>query len=207
MAEMLSQDEIKSLLKVPVRKEEIEKIFKQYDVLKEVQFLLSSGNHSDMYLQCALALQHPGAALLLARALCNKIEDTPDVVIGPALGGITLAYEVARQFNVRGIFAEREEGKMTLRRGFQIKPLERVLVCEDVLTTGCSVKEVMELVWKSEGDVMGVAAIVDRSGGKLNLGAPLYSLVTLNVKKWEPEKCPLCKRGIPFIKPGSKNTS
>lgn len=207
MAEKLSQDEIKSLLKSPVKKEEIEKVFKDCDVLKEGHFLLSSGNHSDMYLQCALALQYPDAALTLARALCGKIEDEPDVVMGPALGGITLAYEVARQFNVRGIFAEREEGKMTLRRGFQIKPLERVLICEDVLTTGGSVKEVMELVWKSEGDVMGVAAIVDRSGGKLNLGVPLYSLVTLNVKKWEPEKCPLCKKGIPFIKPGSKSTS
>lgn len=188
-------------------KNELDEIFREKDVLKRGHFLLTSGFHSDTYLQCALALSYPDISERLAQGLCWHIDEDqyPDVVIGPALGGVTLAYEVARQLGVRALFTERENGKMTLRRGFHINPAERVLIVEDVLTTGGSVKEVMELVWQNEGDVAAVASLVDRSSGKLNLGAPVISLYKVKVKKWAPEKCPLCKKGIPYIKPGSKN--
>jgi orotate phosphoribosyltransferase len=128
-----------------------------------------------------------------------------DIVIGPALGGVTFAYEMARQIGALGLFAERENGVMSLRRGFSIPQGARVLVVEDVITTGGSVLEVIDVVKKLGGQVVGVASLVDRSNGKTNLGYPLFSLLPLEVISYQPEECPLCKAGLPLVKPGSRN--
>lgn len=185
--------------------DEIMDLFKKTGALKEGHFKLSSGLHSDRYFQCALVLQHPRHAETLTRELAGKFsEDEIDVVIGPALGGITLAYEVGRALNVRAIFAERENGKMTLRRGFMIKPGEKVLVVEDVVTTGGSVKEVIELLKNLTAEIAGVGCIVDRSGGKVDFGCRFEFLRQMEVLNYSPEKCPLCRQGVSLVKPGSK---
>jgi len=168
-------------------------------------FLLSSGLHSPQYLQCALVLQHPKRAAYLAQELAKKFrKEDVDVVIGPALGGIIIAYEMARALETRALFAERVEEKMELRRGFKINPGERVLVVEDVITTGGSAKEVIDLVKELGGVVVGVGALIDRSQGKTNLGVPLKTLANLNIETYPKETCPLCRQGIPLVKPGSK---
>ncbi|PMQ00920.1 MAG: orotate phosphoribosyltransferase [Dictyoglomus sp. NZ13-RE01] len=182
-------------------------IFKEKGAFLEGHFLLSSGLHSPNYLQCALILQYPELAEIIAKEIANKIpKDVKiDTVIGPALGGIVIAYELARALKARGIFAERENGKMTLRRGFRIFPKENVLICEDVITTGGSALEVAELVKEFGGNIVGFACIVDRSGGKVNFEKDLYSLISLSLETYKPEECPLCKKNIPIVKPGSKN--
>ncbi|MEW6097538.1 MAG: orotate phosphoribosyltransferase [bacterium] len=168
-------------------------------------FLLSSGLHSPQYLQCALVLQYPKRAAHLAQELAKKFsKEDVEVVIGPALGGIVIAYEVARALETRALFAERVEEKMQLRRGFKINQGERVLVVEDVITTGGSVKEVIELVNKLGGVVVGVGALIDRSQGKTNLGVPLKTLANLNIETYSKETCPLCNQGLPLVKPGSR---
>jgi len=188
-----------------MNKEEIIKIFKDSGAMLEGHFLLTSGRHSDRYLQCALVLQDPVTAEKLAGELAAKIpKDKIDLVIGPALGGVTLAYEMARQLKTLGLFAERENGVMTLRRGFVIPPGARVLVVEDVITTGGSVLEVIEVVKEKGGQVIGIASLVDRSNGKADLGYPLYSLLPLEVVSYQPEECPLCKKGLAPVKPGSR---
>ncbi|MDX9871542.1 MAG: orotate phosphoribosyltransferase [Clostridia bacterium] len=188
-----------------MNREEIIKIFKENEAMLEGHFLLTSGRHSDRYLQCALVLQNPRTVEILSQELAAKIpEKNIDIVIGPALGGITLAYEIARQINALALFAERENGVMTLRRGFKIPAGARVLVVEDVITTGGSVLEVIEVVKAAEGKVVGVASLVDRSNGKVDLGYPYYSLLPLEVVSWDPVECPLCAQGLPAIKPGSR---
>jgi len=169
-------------------------------------FRLSSGLHSDGYLQCALVLQHPELCERYASLLAGQFKDMPiDTVIGPALGGVIFAYEVARQLKVRGIFAEREAGAMTLRRGFSLKKGERVLIVEDVLTTGGSVREVIELV-KSTGAVpAAVGCIIDRSGGAFTFPDGIFHrLAAVDVKTYAEGECPLCKEGVPVSKPGSR---
>lgn len=182
-------------------------VFKEKKAFLEGHFLLSSGLHSPNYLQCALILQYPDLAEKLAQEIAKNIPSNLkiDLVIGPALGGIIIAYELARTLKVRGIFAEREEGKMTLRRGFSITHGEKVLICEDVVTTGGSALEVGNLVKNLGGEVVGYACIVDRSGSKAIFDKPLYSLLKLELDTYKPEDCPLCKKGIPIIKPGSRN--
>ncbi|MFN3699526.1 MAG: orotate phosphoribosyltransferase [Dictyoglomus sp.] len=182
-------------------------VFKEKNALLEGHFLLSSGLHSPNYLQCALILQYPDLAEKIAQEISKKISQDIkiDVVVGPALGGIIIAYELARALKVRGIFAEREEGKMSLRRGFSIKPGEKVLICEDVITTGGSAIEVANLVQSLGGEVVSFACIADRSGGKIVFDKPLYSLLKLSFDTYKPEECPLCKQGIPISKPGSRN--
>ncbi|MGC9098047.1 MAG: orotate phosphoribosyltransferase [Dictyoglomus sp.] len=182
-------------------------IFKEKGAFLEGHFLLSSGLHSPNYLQCALILQYPDLSEKIAKEIAEKIpKDLQiDVVVGPALGGIIVAYELARALKVRGIFAEREEGKMKLRRGFTINPGEKVLICEDVVTTGGSALEVAELVKEYGGEVVAFACIVDRSGGKKIFDEPLYSLIQLKLDTYKPEECPLCKEEIPLVKPGSRN--
>ena len=188
-----------------MNREEVIKIFKDSGAMVEGHFLLTSGRHSDRYLQCALVLQDPAIAERLAAELAAKIpRDGIDIVIGPALGGVTLAYEMARQLGALGIFAERENGMMTLRRGFAIPEGARVLVAEDVITTGGSVLEVIGVVKAKGGQVAGVASLVDRSNGKVELGYPLYSLLPLEVASYPPGECPLCKKGMPLVKPGSR---
>ncbi len=184
---------------------EVIRIFEESGAILNGHFLLTSGRHSNRYLQCALVMQHPDICERLSKDIVSKLgEKVVDVVIGPAMGGITLAYEVGRQLKCRAIFAEREEGKMTLRRGFSLKPGDRVLVCEDVVTTGGSAKEVADMARAAGCDVIGIACLVDRSGGKADLGYPLYSVLQLEVASWPPEECPLCKEGSVPYKPGSR---
>ena len=150
-------------------------------------------------------LQHPDLAEKMARELAEKFAGTKiDVVVGPALGGVTFAYEVARSLGVRGLFTERDEGKMVLRRGFNISSGEKVLVVEDVVTTGLSTKEVMSVVKAHGGVVAGVASIIDRSDTKPDYGVRFEALAKVGVKTYRPEECPLCKQGSPAIKPGSR---
>jgi orotate phosphoribosyltransferase len=181
------------------------KIFEEHGALLAGHFKLSSGLHSEKYLQCALVLQHPDIAEKLARELAKKFSgEKTDFVIGPALGGVTLAYEVARALGVRGIFTEREAGVMTLRRGFSIKKGERALVVEDVVTTGGSTKEVISVVKACGGELVGVGCIIDRSGREIDFGARFESLAKVSVKTFEEKDCPLCKAGSQAVKPGSR---
>jgi orotate phosphoribosyltransferase len=180
-------------------------LFDKYDALLEGHFKLSSGLHSSKYLQCALILQHPDVAAKLSKALVEKFPRAKiDVVVGPALGGITLAYEAARALGVRGIFTERQDGKMLLRRGFSIDKGEDVLVVEDVVTTGGSTKEVIEVVKGCGARVIGVGSIIDRSAGKIDFGVPFRSLARIHVEIFKETTCPLCGSGVPVVKPGSR---
>lgn len=186
--------------------DEILQIFRQKGALLEGHFLLSSGMHSPMYLQCALVLQYPD----IATELCFKLgsnfrSEKIDFVIAPALGGIIVAQEVAKSLGVRAIFAERVEGKLTLRRGFTIAEGERALVVEDVITTGGSTRETMRVVREAGGIVAAAGAIIDRSGGTAELEVAYKALVTLAIDIHQPKDCPLCAQGLPFVKPGSRD--
>jgi orotate phosphoribosyltransferase len=179
--------------------------FRRYGAVQEGHFLLTSGLHSTAYIQSALILQHTREAAALGEALAGRMRQSdPDVVIGPALGGIIIAHEVARALGARAIFAERSDGRMTLRRGFAIQPGERVLVVEDVITTGGSAQEVAGLVRDAGGILVGVAALVDRSGGRVRFDAPHAALVALDLPVYPADACPLCRRGEPVVKPGSR---
>ncbi|MBI4051009.1 MAG: orotate phosphoribosyltransferase [Elusimicrobia bacterium] len=179
-------------------------ILKQAGAILEGHFLLSSGLHSDRYVQCALVLQDPRKATELGAALARLVLEKVDWVVSPALGGIIIGQELARALGVKAIFAERESGIMTLRRGFEIHAGERVLVAEDVLTTGKSTREVMEVVAESGGKVQAVASLISRGGQALDLGVPRYSLLDLPLAHFSPEGCPFCEKGIPLVKPGSR---
>ncbi|MGC2423466.1 MAG: orotate phosphoribosyltransferase [Nitrospirota bacterium] len=186
--------------------DEILQIFRQKGALLEGHFLLSSGMHSPMYLQCALVLQYPD----IATELCFKLgsnfrSEKIDFVIAPALGGIIVAQEVAKSLGVRAIFAERVEGKLTLRRGFTIAEGERALVVEDVITTGGSTRETMRVVREAGGIVAAAGAIIDRSGGTAELDVAYKALVTLSIDIHQPNDCPMCAQGLPFVKPGSRD--
>jgi orotate phosphoribosyltransferase len=182
----------------------VEQLFLDHGALLKGHFLLSSGLHSDRYLQCALVLAQPGAAEKLGRELASKSGAKPDLVLSPAMGGLMIGHEVARALGVRHYFTERVDGMMVLRRGFALKPGEKVLVVEDVVTTGKSTKEVFEVVKAAGAKVAGAASIVDRSEGTSNLGVPYAALWAVSVPAWKPEACPACKQGIPAIKPGSR---
>jgi len=184
--------------------DEILALFKITNALLEGHFQLTSGLHSQQYFQCAKVLQYPKNAELLCAEIAKKFSSQKiEVVISPALGGIVVGQEVGRQLNTRTIFAERKDGKLELRRGFEILPKESVLVCEDVITTGGSVQEVIDIVQKSGGNIVGVGAIVDRSAGKVKLHN-LFAVMTMDVITYTTEECPLCKQGIPVEKPGSR---
>lgn len=181
------------------------KIFQDNGALFSGHFQLSSGLHSGKYLQCALVLQYPQVASKLGKALAGLFPgEKIDSVIAPAVGGIIVAHEVARALRVKAIFTERVEGKMALRRGFSIVKGERVLVVEDVLTTGGSVKEVMEVVKSGGGLVVGVGVLVNRSGGSVNLGVKCQALLSLDIEVFPPRDCPLCRERVPLEKPGSR---
>ncbi|GAW93929.1 orotate phosphoribosyltransferase [Calderihabitans maritimus] len=185
--------------------EEILNMFTSCEALLEGHFLLSSGLHSNRYIQCAKVLQYPEYATKLARELAERfLGKGIKAVVGPALGGIIVAHEVARWLNARALFTERQDNFMTLRRGFSIGQGEKVLVVEDVITTGGSVQEVIEVVQKSGGKVEGVGVLVDRSGGHVRLDYPVESLLSLTVETFSAEECPLCRAGIPLVKPGSR---
>jgi orotate phosphoribosyltransferase len=177
--------------------------------LLEGHFALSSGLHSDRYFQCALVLSDPLRAEGLARAAALRIEAAVDVVVGPALGAVVWAHELARALGVRALFTERVDGRMVLRRGFELAPEERVLVAEDVVTTGGSSREVIDLARRAGTEVVGVAAIVNRSGCSNpfeDLGLPLAALAEVEVETWEAGACPLCasNEAGPAVKPGSR---
>lgn len=173
-------------------------------------FRLTSGLHSPEYLQCALVLQHPSHAETLGKALGEGLSALTGsrkihTVVSPAMGGLIIGHEVARALGARHIFTERDaERKMTLRRGFAILPGESVVVIEDVITTGGSSAEVVELLKAAGAKVLAAGSIVDRSGGRADLGVPRIALATLNVVSWEPAACPLCAEGLPVVKPGSR---
>ena len=183
-------------------------IFKETGVMLEGHFLLTSGRHSNRYMQCARLFEYPQYSELMCRDLAEKFKDERvEIVIGPALGGVIMSYEVGRQLGVRNFFAERgDDGAMTLRRGFVIPHGARVLLVEDAVTTGGSVKEVMALVKDAGGIVVGVGAIVDRSAGKVDFGCRFEAVASMRVESWEAVDCPLCKEGTPAIKPGSRKT-
>jgi orotate phosphoribosyltransferase len=185
-------------------------MFTDSGALLKGHFLLTSGNHSDQYFQCAKVLQYPAYAEGLCRIIADRFrERTIDVVISPAVGGIVVGQEVARQLGVRSIFAERKDGIMQIRRGFEIKGEERVLVCEDVVTTGGSVFEVIDIVRRNGGILSGVGFIVDRSGGdvKFPVSSPddQVACYTTRAVMFPPDDCPLCKAGSEPVKPGSRD--
>jgi len=168
-------------------------------------FRLTSGLHSDVYLQSALVLQHPTHAAALGTALAAPFRtDGVQTVLAPAIGGILVAHEVARALGVRALFTEREDGVMRLRRGFSVKAGERCLVVEDVMTTGGSIHEVVTCVETHGALVVGVGSLIDRSGGSASFSVKRASLATVKATTWKPEECPLCKSGSPAIKPGSR---
>jgi len=187
-------------------RERVIEIFEKSEVLLHGHFLLTSGRHSNQYMQCAQLLQYPEYAGEIAKGLAESFkDDNIDIVIGPAMGGIIIAYELARQLKVKNLFAERENGKMALRRGFYIPKGARVLVAEDVITTGGSVREVMEIVKEQGGEVVGIAVLVDRSNGTIDFGTKLSAALTTEVISYDPDNCPICKEGkLPAIKPGSR---
>ncbi len=182
----------------------VEELFAKHGALLKGHFLLSSGLHSDRYLQCALVLAEPKAAEELGRALAAKLGVQPDLVVSPAMGGLMIGHEVARALGVRHYFTERVDGTMALRRGFRVEPGERVVVVEDVVTTGKSTKEVFAVLRAAGAEVVAAASIVDRAEGKADLGVPHAALWAVSVPAWAPDACPPCKAGVPVVKPGSR---
>jgi orotate phosphoribosyltransferase len=168
-------------------------------------FLLTSGLHSDVYLQSALVLQHPADATKLGEALAAPFRgDRIQTVLAPAIGGILVAHEVARALGARALFTEREDGVMRLRRGFTLAAGERCLVVEDVMTTGGSTRETIEVARAAGGQVVGTASIVDRSGGTIAFDVPFAALLEIALPTYDPDKCPLCAAGLAVVKPGSR---
>lgn len=184
---------------------EVLDLFRQSGALLEGHFRLSSGLHSDRYLQSALVLQHPEFAEQLGRALAERTAHLQaTAVLSPALGGIVIGQEVGRALHVRALFAERQDGALTLRRGFVLAPADRVLVVEDVITTGGSTRETMAVAESTGATVLGAAAIIDRKSDAARLNVPLHALVRMEVPAYPPEACPLCAKGVPIVKPGSR---
>ena len=181
--------------------------FRRTGALLEGHFLLSSGLHSAVYLQCAIALQATSDAIEFGAAIAAHFQDRQiETVASPAIGGIVIGYEVARQLGARFIWTERDSGTMTLRRGFTVLPGERILVVEDVITTGGSTRDTIRALKAVGGDVVAAASIIDRSDGKADVGVPRLSLATLNVPAVSPEECEACRRGELVVKPGSRKT-
>ena len=180
-------------------------LFRKSGALLEGHFRLSSGLHSNRYLQSALVLQHPEYASLLGEAIAEHVRQLrPNVVLSPALGGIVIGQEVGRALRVRAIFAERQDGRLTLRRGFSLSATDRAIVVEDVVTTAGSTRETMEVAATAGAEVLAAAAIIDRGTRSGRLDVPLLSLVRLQVPVYDPESCPLCATGEPVVKPGSR---
>ncbi len=190
-----------------INKGEIMRRFEEAGAIQKGHFKLTSGVHSDAYIQCAQVMQYPEFIHNLCSELGKRFKGTNiDVIVGPAIGAIIMAHVMAMVLGpwVRAIFTERENGKMTLRRSFEIKKGERVLVVEDITTTGSSAREVIDIVKSRQAEVVGVGALIDRSGGKVDFGVRYEKLVTIKMNTYEPNNCPLCKKGIPITKPGSR---
>jgi orotate phosphoribosyltransferase len=179
--------------------------FRRVGALLEGHFRLTSGLHSPGYLQCALVLQHPAEAEACGAGIADRVRHlNPQVVLSPALGGIVIGQEVGRALGIRAVFAERQDGKLMLRRGFTLSPGDRVLVVEDVVTTGGSTRETIDVARAQGATVVGAASIIDRSGGQLNLDVPFIALAPVALPTYQPESCPLCAEGKPVVKPGSR---
>jgi len=191
-----------------ISQQRVLEVLKEAGVLLEGHFLLTSGRHSNKYLQCAKIFRNTNYSEELCSALAELYKDDGiEVVIGPALGAVQMAYEVSRHLGCENFFAERDaEGKMALRRGFEVHPGQKVLIVEDVVTTGGSVKEVMQLVKEAGGKICGIGSIVDRTGGEINFGVPYKAVISMKVESWDAADCPLCKmeNATPAIKPGSR---
>lgn len=186
--------------------EEVLKIFEDNHVLQQGHFVLTSGLHSDRYAQCARIFEYPEIAVEICGDLAEKLKDIPvDLVMGAAVGGITLAYEVARQLGVPNIFAERENGELKLRRGFTIPSGARVLIVEDVVTTARTVNEMLPLIEQAGAEAAAIACILDRTGGKVDFDVPFVSELALDVRNYEPEACPMCAEGPAAVEPGSRH--
>lgn len=183
------------------------RLFEQTGALQNGHFLLTSGLHSTTYFQCALVLQYPEYLQQFCREIIDFYReegDTINVVIAPAVGGIVVAQEVGRQLEVRSVFAERIDGKMAFRRGFTLEPQDGVLIVEDVITTGETVQELIDLAEDSGGFVLGVGCIVDRSGGTHKLEVPVFSVYSTKMITYKPDNCPLCQQNKTLVKPGSR---
>ncbi len=185
-----------------MNKEELTTLLKDTGVLIDGHFQLTSGRHSDRFLQCSQLLQYPGEAEKVCRWMAEPFQGAEiETVIGPALGGILLAYEVARQLGARAVYTEKDNDQMALKRGFIIKPGERVLVVEDAVTTGGSVEKVLSILRQVRADIVALSVIVDRSAAPPNFGVPMQALLKLQIDSYRPEDCPLCRANIPLIRP------
>jgi orotate phosphoribosyltransferase len=186
-------------------RDELLDLYRRSGALLEGHFRLTSGLHSPGYMQCALVLQHPQHAEALGRLIADRVRHLrPTVVLSPALGGVVIGQEVGRALGVRAIFAERQDGKLSLRRGFTLEANDRVLVVEDVMTTGGSTRETIDVAKAAGGQVVGAASIVNRSGGALQFDVPYDALLEIALPTYEPDTCPLCAEGRPVVKPGSR---
>jgi orotate phosphoribosyltransferase len=181
----------------------VKDLLRQTGALLEGHFLLSSGKHSDGYVQCAKLLMHPDKAEKVVKVIVDKLDDLDfDLVVGPAMGGIIVSYELSRQTGKPGIFVERQDGEMTLRRGFNIEKGQKVLITEDVVTTGKSSYEAIKVVEEHGGKVVGIACVVDRSKGDIKY--PIYSAIKLDLQIYDKENCKMCQQGKEIVKPGSR---
>lgn len=192
-----------------MKNHEVLDLFQSTGAYLEGHFRLTSGLHSPAYLQCALVLAHPAHAESLGRSLASALSGiaaaTPTVVVSPAMGGLIIGHEVARALGVRHIFTERDvDRKMALRRGFSVSSSDRAVVVEDVITTGVSTAEVVTLLRANGAEVLAAGSIIDRSGGRADVGVPRIALATLEIQNWDPAACPLCTQGIEVVKPGSR---
>ena len=179
--------------------------FRNVGALLEGHFRLTSGLHSSGYLQCALVLQHPREAEAFGAAIAERVRELGvQAVISPAIGGIVIGHEAGRALGVRAVFAERQDGALTLRRGFTLSPGERVLVVEDVVTTGGSTRETIDVARAAGAEVVAAASIIDRSGGNQQLDVPYHALATISLPTYDPSVCPMCAAGQPVVKPGSR---
>jgi orotate phosphoribosyltransferase len=184
---------------------ELMQILQETEAVLQGHFLLTSGRHSGWFIQCAQVMQYPDKADVLCGRLAEEFRDFQiETVIGPAVGGIIVAYEVARHLNVRAIYADKKEGKLTLGRGFRFRTGEKTLVVEDVTTTGGSVKKVIEIVKQYGGEPVGVGVLVDRTAGQIQYPVPSRSVVQLEVESYSSEECPLCKQGIALMDPDTR---
>ena len=189
----------------PMNDADVLRLFRESGAFLEGHFRLSSGLHSPGYLQCALVLQHPRHAEALGAAIAAATRPwSPTAVLSPALGGIVIGQEAGRALGVRAIFAERTDGTLALRRGFSLSPADRVLVVEDVLTTGGSTRETIDVATAHGATVVGAASIMDRSGGRHGLAVPYAALCPMDLPTYQPESCPLCAAGSEAVKPGSR---
>jgi orotate phosphoribosyltransferase len=184
---------------------EVQGVLQEAGVYKHGHFQFTSGLHSDIYLEKFQVMQYPKYTEILCAEMARRTKHLkPDVIIGPAVGGIILAYEVGRQLGCRALFTERVEGKMQLRRGFSVAPGERILLVEDIVTTGGSALEVLDAARPLEAVVVGITCLVDRSDGQVQFPVEFYPLLSMDIKSWDPKDCPLCKQKVPLVIPGSR---